>query len=42
MNGSKFHTEAMEVARLGRRALDVRHEPDGDDGCWGVQVIMPE
>ena len=42
MNGSKPDTEAVESARIGRRALKNRHEPYRKERWWGVQVIMPE
>ncbi len=42
MNGSKFDTEAVESARIGRRALKNRHEPYRKERWRVLQVIMPE
>ena len=42
MNGSKFDTEAVESARIGRRALKDKYEPYRKERWRVLQAIMPE
>lgn len=42
MNGSKITTEAVESAKIGRRALYDRYEVYRKEHWRVVQVIMPE